>query len=461
MKRKHYDTRRGAAWLLAAVLLCGLLLVQLPAGASEIPADAKRKVQLTVNKTLETDVKSVWPTLPDNSLKFVLMAEGYRDGPAEVGTLYTDYNKTDMPMPTGSAAAVAPNGRTKELVASGFDTTTVGLSQMKATAATAGEIEYTQRGVYTYSLVEKPLDPAIPGLTQDASKYYFNVYVQNVVDSTGAVVIDGTTQKPKVTVTHVTIYKDTNVLLENESTDQPTPEGTNNGKVEVEEPGTNPGGAGIFLSTLDLKNRYEGLGMTVSKKVTGGGADITKSFAFTMALQKPGTTTADPAIYEYLVYDMGADGVVGGTDDTLVSNVTPPNRVPTGAGGTTTINLKHNQYFKVFGLPDKEKVMITETGAPDAAGIAGYKTSIASQHGGVPGGVTDVETNRTVNWQIVTGDENYQNFTNKKDTVTPTGLWLDILPYALIVLLIGGGGALYLASRKRHRREADGEDGLS
>jgi len=137
----------------------------------------------------------------------------------------------------------------------------------------------------------------------------------------------------------------------------------------------------------------------------------------------------DTAAHAYQKYSMGADRVVGGTDDTTI------------AGGTGTISnggtftLSHNQYIQIVGLPSGERVTTTESGATD------YRTTITVQHGNTanPATLTTVVTNVTANKTtgqrtIYTGAGavNQDNFINNKESVTPTGVLLNILPYVLL-----------------------------
>jgi hypothetical protein len=62
-----------------------------------------------------------------------------------------------------------------------------------------------------------------------------------------------------------------------------------------------------------------------------------------------------------------------------------------------------------------------------------------------------VTTNKTTNQQIiVTGENavNQQNFNNKKESIMPTGVLLDVLPYALLLAVGIAGVALVFRKRR-------------
>ena len=178
-------------------------------------------------------------------------------------------------------------------------------------------------------------------------------------------------------------------------------------------------------------NDYNTANLIITKLVTGDIADPNLEFSFALALLSP-SGAADTGTYTYQKYEMGSDNAVGGTGsatDTAISGGSGT----IASGGTFT--LTHSQYIQIIGLPSGERVTTTESGTTD------YRTTITVQHG-TPGTLTTVRTNVTTNKTtgqviIVTGDGavNQDNFINNKESVTPTGVLLNILPYALLGII--------------------------
>lgn len=443
MKNRTFS--KALAGLMALVLALGLLMA-LPMTALAKPAN-EASVQIDVEKYFTTTVAGKWPNV--TSFEFTLAPYSYTNGPASLTSPYTNYSKANMPMPGGSA------GGTHVFTVANFSTTDVGTQQDRDTLL--DPITYDQMGVYTYTIKETIPTPKVSGVEYDTGTYYVNVYVKNVVDQNGEIVMDPATNKPYVTVSDITVFRETNGIAtdttgDNGGADPVT--GDEDGKQEIvdpEDPKPDPGPDDDgddntpfeyddgLLVIVKPENAYKVAELKIAKTVKGAMADITKTFSFQVDIKKA-DGTADTAAYPYTIYD-DKDAVVA------TSTIT--------SGGT--IPLKHKQYVKVYA-PLGAKVTITETDA--SAGT--YKTSITGIHGAVtPTAVTDATSSRTLGEVTLAGTTNEQSFVNTAEDITPTGVWMNIWPYVLIVALAVAGVGLWLISgKKKGKRTEKNGDGL-
>ena len=179
--------------------------------------------------------------------------------------------------------------------------------------------------------------------------------------------------------------------------------------------------------------------MTVQKTVTGTMGDKGKAFAFTMTIDPAVDTKVYNVVYEYN----------NGTDDTPNwvegSRITSKDAVQISelkdGVYTVTFQLAHNERVHIYGLSENEAVTATEA---DYTTNGGYQTTVTG------GEVDDTNKNKT----SVTFTKDADNdvvYTNKLDTVSPTGLAMDIAPYALLVVVAAGACFVFL----RKRREDD------
>lgn len=425
------NSKLGRMFLL--LLAAALVLAPLTTALATDPASYNSNANITVGKTLTATTTGVFPAV--TSFGFLLEPVSYTPGPTSSG--YTAYTVANLPMPGGTTGP-------QLITVSGFSATAAGTTQTQTT--TTGNIAYTQAGIYTYRLTERipgttdvlgtvPGSP-IAGVDYDETVYYINVYVTNVLNDDGTPLLDASGY-PVVNVSAITAWETTN-------TSNLDPMGQDNGGAGpiTNNPGElDTGKIGITLPTgtdsgvrnisYPFVNDYNTAALTVTKLVTGDMADPRLAFSFTLALVSPSGGN-DTASYTYQKYDMGSDHAVGGSltaADTAVSG---------GTGTITnggTFTLTHNQYIQIIGLPSGERVTTTESGTTD------YRTTITVQHGNTatPATLTTVRTNVTTNkttgqQTIYTGAGavNQENFTNNKESVTPTGVILNILPYALL-----------------------------
>ena len=267
--------------------------------------------------------------------------------------------------------------------------------------------KFTHAGVYKYVVKEEALATPIEGLDIDSNARYLYVYVENPENGetgmqvVGAVVKDATGKTDNFTNTYL-----------------------NNG-------------------TTDKVNE-----LYISKTVTGQLGSKSEEFAFTIIISSNvGVTGAEGTAEQYyaVVEKWDTKGSADTSDDEWVTD--------TQAAGTTagviTLNsgltpnnfkLKDNQRLHIYGLSDHDQYTIVET----AAGQNGYTTSVDAGIGNDPS--TD---NKTVTGDVdPTGSIQNIVYTNRRDSVTPTGVLLNVAPYALMVIIAAAGCFVFLRKRR-------------
>ena len=189
--------------------------------------------------------------------------------------------------------------------------------------------------------------------------------------------------------------------------------------------------------------------LAISKKVTGEFGSTSIYFDYTLELAAPSlvpTTPAAPAYSAYVVENgavvtTSANGTIAGTDSkgqpylTFVS------------GEKTSFSLKHGQELVFINTPVGTSYVVNE------AGTIAYTPSYIITYDGtakaaVPGSMSAALSTGA---QLVGEGANKAAYTNDRDTVTPTGLNLNDLPFIGMLLLAVGATAGYLAFKSRKK----------
>lgn len=168
--------------------------------------------------------------------------------------------------------------------------------------------------------------------------------------------------------------------------------------------------------TDTITNTYSTYDLTLDKVVTGNFGDKTQDFTFTVSF----TTNNENA-----TSFMNGTNVVNFVDGSAPVEVT----------------LKDGENVKFSGLPADVTYTIVEKEATD------YTTTIAGT------GVNSSD-DKTANGDVKV-DGSAQDvtvtYTNSRDTTAPTGIMMDIAPYAVLVVIAAAGCFIFL--RKRHAKE--------
>lgn len=181
--------------------------------------------------------------------------------------------------------------------------------------------------------------------------------------------------------------------------------------------GDKVGGEGVYPSFPN--DAVDNGNLTVSKEVTGTAANVNDYFKFTVALSGVSGT-----------YDISYTG------NTYQEGATNPETITATAEKTATVDiyLKDGESFVIENLPQAATYTVTEDSQ-------GYEVSInkVEDEDGITTGT--VGTGTTL------------DYVNNKDAVTPTGVFMDILPYVVMLAVVAIGAGAFVVIRRRREEE--------
>ena len=170
-------------------------------------------------------------------------------------------------------------------------------------------------------------------------------------------------------------------------------------------------------------DKYSTYDLTVKKHVTGTLGDRSADFDFTATIPVPG----------------GSSYNFDSTND------------QTGAAeqSDTTVNvpLKDSKEFTVKGVPYGSGVSVQESDYTQK----GYRTYLAVNSENY--GSTESRTTTTTKDQITGEGATVVNFKNEKNETTPTGVVMNIAPYAAMILGAGAFAGVFLGKKKSEDEE--------
>ncbi|WP_395548167.1 MULTISPECIES: Spy0128 family protein [unclassified Lacrimispora] len=189
--------------------------------------------------------------------------------------------------------------------------------------------------------------------------------------------------------------------------------------------------------------------LTISKTVTGDYADRTRYFAFDVAARKPEVIPGD-VTYKAYVLD-ASNNIVTSTENymTLQTDSNSKPYISFSAGIPMTVNLKHDQRLVFTDLHIGASYDVTE------AAVQNYTASLAYVvNGGTPGSTSNTEGNLQLGISniLIGKDQNSAAFTNEYQTVTPTGVVINNLPFVMILILAAGSFIAFVAVKSRKKR---------
>lgn len=180
-------------------------------------------------------------------------------------------------------------------------------------------------------------------------------------------------------------------------------------------------GKGDSKKDLTFNNTYTTYKLTVNKVVAGLMGVQGDEFDFTVRI----TGAKDE---EYTIVKAGGQSETIKTAEVALKN---GSKIYVA---TTTVTLTGGQNFEVYGLSESDKFEIVEADYSSD----GYKTTNTKVADSLTTGtVTMGKTNQEV------------TYTNTKQPTSPTGVIMNIAPYALMVVLAGAFAVVFLTRRNR------------
>lgn len=169
--------------------------------------------------------------------------------------------------------------------------------------------------------------------------------------------------------------------------------------------------------------------IVLNKVVTGDQANLDAMFKFVVAVESEYDNDT------VLIVDTNGDGQYGNTIEVNGEQVSDQVVTLPADGSGVEISLGNDVSAKIFNVSADSVYTIVETDG----GKNGYETTIDENHKFASGDTYSV-SGKLTNDDIIT-------FTNTKTSVTPTGIAMDIAPYALLVVIAAAGCFVFLRKR--------------
>lgn len=172
-------------------------------------------------------------------------------------------------------------------------------------------------------------------------------------------------------------------------------------------------------------NTYSALQGTVTKKVEGDFADLSKTFKFKVTLKKIAGSTK-------------IDSYKGAIVSSSNSDVTNPATISFDEDGTGYVYLKRNDTVTISNLPAGVSYTIEEV-QDDGYLLSDYKTKI-----------NDVDsTTRVASHENISASFE-DTYTNTREGTPDTGVILDNAPYIALMMVVVAGAAVMIIKKRRH-----------
>lgn len=169
---------------------------------------------------------------------------------------------------------------------------------------------------------------------------------------------------------------------------------------------------------LTFCNKYDAEKLTVDKKVAGVSRDENKEFTFNLLVDPSDTLVANTKI---TAKKQTKEGTFTDVEVTV--------------GQASQFTLKHGEKLVCTDLPVGTNYTITEAAA------TGYTTEVTTEN--------TTEKDKTKGSFSIKDGDNKVHFTNTNNTITPTGLILNVAPYAAGLILVVGLGVLLVVKRRK------------
>ena len=257
------------------------------------------------------------------------------------------------------------------------------------------DVEWKEAGVYRYKLHEKDVEKHL------ADGYDYGTSVTQAEDGARDRYIDVYVE-----------WEDDSLVIEGYAVSY-----VESGKGKV--PGYE---VAVDGATVTYGDGYATYDLTVSKVVTGALGDKSKNFNFTAKVTVPVN-----AVYGYK------------RNNTVETNIE--------TSGEINETLAHGDSFTIQGVPTKEKVAVKED---DYTTGERYKTTVKKDGGDVTytaGVAAEFGDNEK------SGKATAVEFTNSKEGTTPTGVVMNIAPYAAMILGAGAFAGVFLGRKKSEDKE--------
>ncbi|MBY4797131.1 hypothetical protein K6V98_01970 [Collinsella sp. AGMB00827] len=282
-------------------------------------------------------------------------------------------------------------------------------------------LTFPHAGVYAWTVTETG---SVAGITMSKAEYTLRIYHDNNGHNT------------------VTVEKKKNDAGEENGTGKVAPNPTDptnpNDPDNPDNPDTHK--SGFIFNNVMIPGEITGNNnLKITKTVNGDFGDRTRPFQFHLTLTKPTTATAAAAT----AYVYNAD------------NNKASNDVLTFTYGTSqAFTLKHGQYLKFEdGMVDGTTYVLTEDGVPSytaaATTVMGGGSGVAANKAADGRSAISAGNGVYAAAGATNAGANTADVTNTFAEVTPTGIAISVLPFAVMVLIPVAAAAAWVISRRR------------